>query len=116
MDSSVRPARVIYGSSGISVRSGQSLPFKLTREWLAPAGYYAERWYLVRPETKEVMYESPERLQLMWGLQAPTSVIDEIHEPIDLPAGSYVIVFALGGIKGGELAFEAVEVPAEEAA
>jgi hypothetical protein len=116
LSSSVRPVPAIYGTSGIALKTNKTLPFKVTREWSAPAGYYSEQWFLVDPQTKEVLFEAPARLRLMWGLQAPTEVTDEIHEPIDLAVGSYLIVFALGGLKGGELQVEAYEAPAEVAA
>jgi hypothetical protein len=116
LTSSVRPARAIYGEAGIPLKGGRTLPFSVTREWIAPAGYYPEQWFLVDPGTKEVLFESEAHKRLMWGLQAPTELTDEIHEPIDLPAGTYTVVFALGGLKGGELQVEAAEVPAEAAA
>jgi hypothetical protein len=117
MTSWVRPARSIHGETGIPVRSGKTLPFVVHREWSAPAGYYPEQWFLVMPVTREVVYEGPVRQLLVWGLQSLTPVEDRVVEPhLDLLPGKYLIVFSLGGIKGGELEVEAIEVPAEEAA
>lgn len=82
----------------------------MSRQWSAPAGHYEERWYLVNPETREVLYESPGRTVLIWGLQSLTEVIDDITEPIELLPGSYLLVFALGGLMGGEFETEAREI------
>lgn len=114
--SSVRPLRAQHGATGIAVRSGSTLPFAVARSWIAPAGYYPEQWFLVDPSTREVLYESPVRDGLIWGLQAATDLVDEVRAPVRLAPGSYQIVFALGGLKGGELAVEATEAPSEEAA
>ena len=114
--SEIRPVRTDFGLEGIPVRGGRTLPFRVTRGWVAPAGHYPETWYLVQPETKEVLFEAPSRLASIWGLQGLTEVSDEITESIPLTPGKYLIVFALGGIKGGEAEVEAVEVPREEAA
>ncbi len=83
---------------------------------MAPAGTYPEVWYLVDPQTREVLYESPTVDRLVWGLQSLTEVSDRVTAPIPLRPGRYLMVFALGGILGGEFDIEAVEVPAEAAA
>ena len=116
MSAHVAPLRVAFGSSGIPTRNGRTLPFKLTREWSAPAGHYVEQWYLVQPETREVLYEGPARDTLIIGLQALTELSDEVTEPISLEPGGYLIVFALDGILGGQFEVEAIEAPANEAA
>jgi hypothetical protein len=112
----VAPVRRAHGNEGIVVRDGKTLPFSVTREWSAPAGHYEERWYLVNPESREVLYEAPARDVLIWGLQALTDVTDRCTEPIPLPAGQYSIIFALGGLMGGEWEIEVSEAPSEEAA
>lgn len=112
----VAPARRALGTDGIMVRSGHTLPFTVTREWSAPAGHYEERWYLVDPETREVLYEGPARQVLIWGLQSLTEVTDRCDEAIRLRPGKYSIVFALGGLMGGEWEVEATEAPNQEAA
>ena len=112
----VAPARRAHGTDGIVVRDGKTLPFTVAREWSAPAGHYDERWYLVNPETREVLYESEARDVLIWGLQSLTELTDRAAGTIDLPPGKYSIVFALGGIMGGEFEIEALEAPSEEAA
>lgn len=116
MSASVRPTRSAWGDSGIRLKNGRSLPFAVTRAWLAPVGYYQEAWYLVNPETREVLYEGPSQPRLIYGLQSFTKVSDVVTEPIALTPGRYLIVFALGGLKGGEVEVEASEAPAEEAA
>lgn len=108
--SRVRPERAALGTEGISLRDGKTLPFEVYRAWSAPAGHYPEQWFLVDPKTKEVLYESPSVVRAMFGLQAPTEVTQAISEPFPLEPGTYQIVFALGGLKGGE-----VEVTAGEA-
>ena len=113
---SVRPARRSLGDSGIALRGGRTLPFTVTRAWSAPAGVYPEQWFLVDPATREVLHEGPRVERAVWGLQGLTEVTDEVRTPLDLPAGTYLVVFALGGLKGGEGEIEAVEVPREEAA
>jgi hypothetical protein len=110
ISSTVAPLRRSHGDAGIPVADGVTKPFRVTRLWSAPAGNYPERWYLVQPETREVLHEGPERLVLIWGLQAPTEVSDEIHDPLELTPGTYRIFFALGGIAGGEVDVEAFEV------
>ena len=114
--SSVRPARSVHGDSGIALRRGRTLPFIVSRGWNAPAGHYMERWYLVHPETREVLYESPEREVLVWGLQSITEATDRVDEDIPLEPGTYLIVFALDGVMGGQVEVEASEAPLEEAA
>lgn len=112
--SAVKPARSGLGMEGIALRDGQTLPFKVSRGWNAPAGYYPEGWYLVVPDSGEVLASSDMGVTLIWGLASVTDVEDHVTEPIALMPGKYLMVFALGGIKGGELEVEAFE--ASEAA
>jgi hypothetical protein len=105
-----------HGESGIAVRDGKTLPFVLRREWSAPAGNSIESWYLVAPDTREVLYEGVPRQVHIWGLQSLTEIVDEVIEPIALMPGTYEIVFALNNVMGGKLEVEATEAPAEEAA
>lgn len=114
--SSVAPLRVSHGDSGIPLRDGKTLPFTVAREWSAPAGHYEERWFLINPETREVLHEGPSRDVLVWGLQSLTEFTDEVTEPISLQPGTYAVVFALGGLMGGEFEVEAAEVSSEAAA
>ena len=114
--SSVAPLKPSHGDSGIALRGGKTLPFVLTREWSAPAGHYDETWYLVVPDTREVVYEGPRKEVSVWGLQSLTRLTDEIVEPIALTPGTYEIVFSLGNVMGGKLEVEAVDAPEEEAA
>jgi hypothetical protein len=113
---SVRPMRAAYGSSGIRLRSGRTLPFVVRREWSAPAGNYAETWYLIHPETREVYFEGPIREARVMGLQSATELADEVVRPIQLAAGTYQVVFALGGRMGGQIDVEVRDLGAEEAA
>ena len=112
----VRPARAAHGTSGIALKDGRTLPFVVVREWSAPAGYYSEQWFLVDPVTQEVLYEGPVEEALIWGLQSRTERRTEVEHQIPLEPGSYQIVFALGGLRGGDIEVEAAEAPAEEAA
>ena len=114
--SSVRPRRFIHGTEGIRLRDGLSLPFTVSRAWNAPSGNYEEIWYLVDPKTREVVYEGPVKIVQIWGLQSLTELNDDVVEPVTIAPGTYQVVFALGGLKGGELDFEVSESPAEEAA
>lgn len=114
--SEVRPARVAHGRSGITLKGGRSLPFVVSRKWNAPAGNYPEQWFLVEPESREVLYEGPVREVLVFGLQSLTEAADVVNESLALSPGTYLIVFALGGIMGGQIEVEASEPPAEEAA
>lgn len=114
--SSIAPLRPSLGDAGVAIRDGRTLPFVLRREWSGPAGHQIETWYLVAPDTREVLYEGPRREVSIWGLQSLTEIVDEVTEPILLEPGSYEIVFSLDGGMGGTLEFEAVEAPAEEAA
>jgi hypothetical protein len=116
MRSRVTPAKRTRSEGGIVLRNDRTLPFVVEREWSAPAGHYAEAWYLVHPETREVLFEGPQREILIWGLQSLTELRDEVTETIRLQPGKYLVVFSLGGIMGGDLEVEAVESPAEEAA
>jgi hypothetical protein len=113
----VRPAKTAHGASGIALRRGSTLPFVIYRQWSAPAGYYSEQWFLVVPDTKEVVHEGPVRREtLIWGLQSVTELTDTVTAPIELEPGTYRIVFALGGLLGGEVDVEVFEAPATEAA
>jgi hypothetical protein len=116
MTTRVYPAKRSHGDSGIPLRNGRTLPFVVAREWSAPAGHYVESWYLVHPETREVLFEGPQREILVWGLQSLTELRDDVTEAIRLKPGGYLVVFSLGGIMGGQVEVEAVEAPAEEAA
>jgi hypothetical protein len=44
-----------------------------------------------------------------------TELTDDVAEAIPLTPGSYLIVFALGGVQGGQMDVEAVESPGAEA-
>lgn len=113
--SRVRPAKAAHGTDGIAVKDGMTRPFEVHRAWSAPAGHYPEQWFLVDPKTREVLYESRSVTRFIFGLQAPTDVTDVVDEPFELAPGTYQIVFALGGLKGGELdvvATAAADAPA----
>ena len=112
----VRPARAAHGTSGIALKDGRTLPFVVIREWSAPEGYYAEQWFLVDPDTQEVLYEGPVEQALIWGLQSRTERRTEVTRQIPLEPGIYQVVFALGGLRGGDVDVQAAEAPAEEAA
>jgi hypothetical protein len=112
----VRPLDSTLGGQDIALRQGRTLPFFVGRSWSAPAGVYAEQWFLVEPSSREVLYESAVRETSIWGLQSLTELRNEVTVPIELAPGTYLIVFALGGLKGGEVEVEAAEPPAEEAA
>jgi hypothetical protein len=117
MRSAVRPARSAYGTEGIALEDGRTVPFVVSRGWNAPAGRYLETWYLVDPDTNEVVFEGPVRMEAkIWGLQSITDVTDEVRDEIPLGPGRYKIVFALGGVRGGEIEVEAREVGSEQAA
>ena len=91
------------------MRNGRTLAFVVTRSWSAPAGHYDEAWYLVDPSTREVLFEGPHRDVRVWGLQSWTEFSDTVSEPIRLAAGDYLVVFALGGVKGGEMTVTAAD-------
>ena len=110
INSEVRPARSSHGSSGIPLSGGRTLPFVVERSWNAPAGRYVEGWYIVDPETREVLYEGPQQLTLVWGLLSETEFTDEVDPRLKLDPGRYLVVFALGGIMGGQLEVDAFEV------
>lgn len=99
----VRPVKITYGTEGIGLKDGATLPFEVARSWSAPAGQYPEQWFLVDPKTREVLYESRAVTRFIFGLQAPTEFNDVVDESFALEPGSYQIVFALGGLKGGEM-------------
>lgn len=111
----VRPAKSVWGTSGIGTRDGVALGFTVSRRWNAPAGYYVEQWYLIDPGTREIIYTGPERQRLIWGLQSWTEVVDQVEGGFPLPPGAYQIVFALGGVRGGEVDVGVAEAPAEAA-
>lgn len=113
MSSSVRPAKLSHGTAGIPVRGGKTLPFRVERSWSAPAGMYPEQWFLVRPDTREVLHEGPVVERAIWGLQGLTEVVDELNDPLTLDPGSYLVVFSLGGHMGGQTEVEAFEATAD---
>ena len=106
----VRPLSRGHGDSGIPVKDGRTLPFIVDRAWNAPAGVYPEQWFLVEPESREVLYEGPRELQKISGLLSWTSVTDEVTEAFELAGGNYLIFFALRGIMGGQAEVAAVAV------
>lgn len=110
MTASVRPVKLSHGEAGIALRDGRTLPFRVERSWSAPAGMYPEQWFLVRPDTREVLYEGPSVERAIWGLQGLTDVADDVTEPFPLGPGSYLVVFSLGGYMGGQLEVEASDV------
>jgi hypothetical protein len=112
----VKPAQLSHGTTGIPLRDGRTLPFTVSRQWIAPAGHYTERFYLVNKETREINYEGPERLVSAWGLQGATEVTTEISDSFPLGGGTHLLVFALGGVSGGEFEVAAAEIPSEGAA
>ena len=112
----VRPAKAVWGGQGIATRDGVVLPFVVERKWNAPAGYYQEQWFLIDPESREILHEGPAQQRLIWGLQSATEVSERVAGGFPLPAGPCRIVFALGGIIGGEEDLEVAEAPSESAA
>lgn len=116
LEGGVRPLKATHGLDGIATRDGRTLPFVVHRQWSAPAGYYVEQWFLVKPETGEVFIEGRAKQSLILGLQSRTELTDEVAEELPLEPGAYQLVFALGGLKGGEVDVQVVEAPAEEAA
>ncbi|MFP5298270.1 MAG: hypothetical protein ACLGHL_04710 [Actinomycetota bacterium] len=116
VDHSVRPSRLSEGSVGIPVKNGTTRPFVVERSWSAPLGVYEETFYLIDPKTREVLFEGPVVERDVLGLQAMTVVTEEVAEPIALKPGTYGVVFALGGVMGGEFEVEAFEIGSEEAA
>jgi hypothetical protein len=110
IDSEVRPARSAHGSSGIPLGGGRTLPFVVRRSWNAPAGHYPEGWYLVDPETREVLFEGPQQLVFVWGLLSGTEFSDEVDPRMRLDPGRYLVVFALGGVMGGQVEVDAFGV------
>jgi hypothetical protein len=115
VDHSITPVKVSHGNAGIPVSNGRTLPFTVSRAWSAPSGVYPERFYIIDPQSREVFFEGPGAEREIWGLQSETIVEQTIREPIVLAPGTYAVVFALGGVMGGEVPVEAFEV-AEEAA
>lgn len=116
VSASVRPARAAHGNAGIPLQGGRTLPFVVTRGWNAPAGNYVEAWYLIDPETREVLFEGPSRHASVWGLLSWTEFSDTVEEAVPLEPGNYEIVFALSGLLGGRFPVEAHEVAAAESA
>lgn len=116
VNAGVRPARIAHGDDGIPVAGGRTLPFRVERAWNAPMGYYRETWYIVHPESREVLFEGPERQIRIWGLQSYTEFVDEVTTRFPLEVGPYLLVLALDRVMGGQTEIKAVEVPAEEAA
>lgn len=110
---SVRPAKPSLGGAGIPLRAGRTLPFVVSRQWVAPAGTYTERFYVVDRESREIIFEGPELLASMFGLQAPTEETTTVDDSFSLAPGTYLLVFALGGVSGGEFEIEAFEVAAQ---
>jgi hypothetical protein len=108
----IAPVKPSQGETGIPLRGGRTLPFTVRRQWIAPAGHYAERFYIVDKETREIIWEGPERLQTLWGLQGATEETSTVDDSFHLEAGTHLVVFALGGVSGGEFDVEAFEVPA----
>ena len=76
----------------------------------APAGQYPEQWFLVDPSTREILYEGPQQRLLIWGLAAWTDASTEVAGGFALAPGDYQIVFALGGVMGGEAPVTTTEV------
>ena len=113
MSSSVGPVKLSYGTSGIALRDGRTLPFRVERSWSAPAGMYPEQWFLVRPDSREVLYEGPLAERPIWGLQGLTEVSDDVVDPVPLDPGSYLVVFSLGGHMGGQHEVEAFAAEGE---
>lgn len=112
---SVRPLRSEYGSSGIALREGRSLPFVVTRGWSAPAGILFETFYLIDPDSREVLYEGPVEERAVIGLQSVTEFRTLVETPVALEPGGCAIVFALGGTSGGEFPVEVFAAVTEEA-
>jgi hypothetical protein len=104
------------GDPDLVLRDGRTLPFVVSRSWSAPAGVYGEQWFLVERESGEVLFESDVRETAVWGLQSLTEFRTEVTTPVELKPGPYLLVFALGGVRGGELEVEASERSAEAAA
>jgi hypothetical protein len=97
------------------VKDGSTLPFVVTRSWSAPAGRYLENWYLIDPETREVIHQGAGHERLIWGLQGLTEISDEVTDPLPLAAGDYEIVFSLGGELGQGIDVKAVQAGDEAA-
>jgi hypothetical protein len=114
LGSAIRPVNPNHGSTGIPLKAGSTLPFLVSRTWSAPAGYYAERWFLIDATSREVIFEGPLRNEAhIWGLQSLTEITDEVQEPFQLAPGSYRVVFWLGGTLSGEGEVVAAEVANE---
>ena len=108
----VNPVKASQGEAGIPLSGGRTLPFVVRRAWIAPAGHYAERFFIVDKESREIIFQGPERPLTAWGLQGATEEATTVEDSFRLDPGNHLIVFALGGISGGEFDVEAFEVPA----
>jgi hypothetical protein len=106
----VRPVRLSHGETGLPIVNGEALPFVVERKWNAPAGYYPEQWFLIDPNTREILYEGPEKRVLIIGLATWTDVSDTSPGGFSLAPGAYQIVFALGGVQGGVVDVQAVAI------
>lgn len=111
----VKPVSAAHGGSGIPLKDGTALPFKVTRSWSAPAGVYVEQMFLIDPKTREVLYEGRARETAIWGLQGTTEMIDEIDSNLSLQPGTYALVFALDSVEGGRFEVDAHEVSTQAA-
>jgi hypothetical protein len=108
----IGPAKPSQGDAGIPLSGGRTLPFVVWRQWIAPAGHYAERYYIVDKDSREIIWEGPQREQTTWGLQGATEERTTINDSFPLEPGNYLVVFALGGVSGGEFDVNAFEVHA----
>jgi hypothetical protein len=108
----IGPAKPSHGDVGIPLSRGRTLPFVVWRQWIAPAGHYAERFYIVDKDSREIIWEGPQREQTTWGLQGATEERTTIDDSFPLEPGNYLVVFALGGVSGGEFDVNAFEVHA----
>jgi hypothetical protein len=112
----IRPLKPSQGESGIPLSRGRTLPFVVERQWSAPAGHYNERFFIVDPRTREVLYESPGTIIRLMGLQAPTALRSVVEEPVPLMPGKYLVFWATDDLEGGTSEVEAAEVESATAA
>lgn len=115
VDARIVPVKMAHGPLGIPTRNGRTLPFRVKRQWSAPAGHYIEQLYIVDPKTREVLFEAPPREVRLLGLQALTALTDDVTDSFSLKSGPYLVVYALDGISGGEFDVETIDVAAEAA-
>src|SRR5665809_165013 len=54
----VRPLKPSQGDAGIPLTRHSTLPFTVWRQWIAPAGHYAERFYIVDKDSREIIWEA----------------------------------------------------------